>query len=470
MVVQSAYMLDLPRLSESPLTALSLLLSLISAAAVSLIGWRAESVAARLSWRRMLRVRLLLASGGTGTLLAVCFTSLEVREGLHSWLLPLGLLLLVLCSAALTAAASYAGLLEPRADEGELLDDEYPPFHSGMPGQYPDLNLLTSPDDRIRAVHSSAQRLLGYSRQDLMDRQMAAFVALDCREAYAFCRKLLKSGIPQQLHIQLLSKNGEEVLFYATLLPRIRRGRFHGVQLLGMSMSAEQQERELQVEADKLAALARMAAGIAHEIRNPLTVVKGLVQLNHHRVGMQFHYDLLIGEIVQIESIVEDFMMLTSSDPGVRERLNFGALVRAAVPESGGGRGWRFLNQCGDAVAWVHADAVRLRRALGRLMQELQEQVGHGAEPLLLLWRQDSDVCLRLSCPDHGWNVTASPAFRAGELYYDTTSSGTGLAYMIAYHILTDHGGTMQLSRSDEDGEAIEVRLRAEWTSKSVAL
>ncbi|GBF73353.1 hypothetical protein PA598K_01640 [Paenibacillus sp. 598K] len=470
MVVQSACMLDLSRLSESPLVALSLFLSLVSAAAVCLIGWRAESVADRLSWRRMLRVRLLLAISGTGTLLSVCFTSLEVRESVHAWLLPLSLLLLVLCSGALTAAASYAGLLEPRADEQELLDDEYPPFHSGMPEQYSDLNLFTSPDDRIRVVHSHAPCLLGYTRQDLLERPMAALVAPNCREAYESCRELLRSGIPQQLHMQLLSKDGETIRFYTTLLPRIRRGRFQGVHSLGMSMSAEQQERELRMEADKLAALARMAAGIAHEIRNPLTVVKGLVQYNRHRVGMQIHYDLLIGEILQIEAIIEDFMMLSSSEPGVRERLNFGELVCAAVPERGGGRGWRFLNRCVDAVAWVYADGVRLQRALGRLMQELQEHVASEVEPLLLLWRQDNDVCLRLSCPGHMWNVAASPAFRAGELYYDTTSSGTGLAYMIAYHILTDHGGSMQLCSSDEDGEAIEIRLRAEWTSRSVAL
>ncbi|WP_020616118.1 histidine kinase dimerization/phospho-acceptor domain-containing protein [Paenibacillus daejeonensis] len=469
MDIQAAIIQGPSTIKEMPLVVLTLLLSLVSAVAACYISVYTHRSAAGLSPLRLTRIRLLLTSGGLGTLLAMCAMIATLFRAHYGWLLPSALLMLIGCGVVLTAAAASAGMLQPRFGAGPVPGGGSSQYAEGGPDRYPGLLLLVAPDGRIEQVNSIAGQLLGYETQELMGQCVGRLLYADYRATYEAGMEQAGQGVPQQLDVYLYHKEGGVVRLFLTLLPTMRRGRLVGIYMLGKHVVAGNESCWPNGQDEKLAALGNLAAGIAHEIRNPLTVVKGLIQFNRHRVGMQFHYDLLMEEILQIEAIISDFLMLSSETPELRERIDFGQLVKEAVESADDSGTWQLIDQSKDNTAWIHADEIKLVRSLRRLLVELQDIVQAGGRPVLLLGRDNGYVCLTFLCEGSGWEITSSPAFREGELYYDTKTSGTGLAYMVAYHIFTDHGASMQVC-SSEAGEVIEIRMQAEWTPKSLAL
>jgi signal transduction histidine kinase len=224
---------------------------------------------------------------------------------------------------------------------------------------------------------------------------------------------------------------------------------------------------------EKLAALGMLAAGVAHEIRNPLTAIKAalFLQQKQFRPGTAEAADseLVQREILRLERIVNDFLRFARpgepkldtvpADLPLREiRLLFAAELAQADIQ---------LVLDPQTTAPVRADVAQIKQVLINLVKNAMESIGRGGTITLRsrrdrrsLAQRETDVVI-LEVADTGKGIPADVGKRLFDPFFSTKENGTGLGLSIAARIVEKHGGALQYQSRAHHGTVFGVVLPA---------
>lgn len=215
--------------------------------------------------------------------------------------------------------------------------------------------------------------------------------------------------------------------------------------------SQDQMGQELAMK-DRLAALGRVVAGVAHEVRNPLASIK-------------LRLDLAVGggtplppsveeavahatrEIARLDRLVADLLVVASPGIGPRQSTSLGSLVRARIDLLGPSTDSRgvFIQVEGDASAPVDVDA--LARAIDNLVRNAVEASAEGA--MVEIEVRQRDEVAAIAVRDHGAGLPAGRSHELFEPFFTTKPAGTGLGLAICRSIARVHGGDVTFTRVD---------------------
>ena len=231
------------------------------------------------------------------------------------------------------------------------------------------------------------------------------------------------------------------------------------------------ESRALIERQEKLASLGVLAAGVAHEIRNPLTAIKARLftqQKSLDKGSPAFDdSDLISKEITRLERIVRDFLHFASpnepewDDVSVRGLLD--EVRELLAPEMG--KKAIALDVENGADFTVRADAQQLKQVLINLVQNAAESIGERgrislrtrADRLPLEGRTQEVVILEVA--DTGNGIPAEVQKRLFDPFYTTKPTGTGLGLSIAMRILERHRGTLQFQTEPGRGTTFGLVL-----------
>lgn len=230
--------------------------------------------------------------------------------------------------------------------------------------------------------------------------------------------------------------------------------------------------RELAERHEKLASLGVLAAGVAHEIRNPLTAIKLRTYLLRENLqeGAPTDEDVTVieREINRLERIVSDFLVFAHPrDPQLAllsARDVFEEIAALLAPQLAGNA----IELCVESGAddmLLRADAHQLQQVLINLVRNAAESIGQKGR-VTLRTRQDrlplhgrlQDVVV-LEVEDTGTGIPADVQERLFDPFFTTKSAGTGLGLSIAMRILERHGGTLQFQTVPGRGTTFGVVL-----------
>jgi two-component system sporulation sensor kinase A len=233
------------------------------------------------------------------------------------------------------------------------------------------------------------------------------------------------------------------------------------VQVIIRDISERKKNEELLINSEKLYVAGQLAAGIAHEIRNPLTSLKGFLQLlSSGRASGKNYFDIMKSELTRIESIVSELLML--SKPQIYE-LSFGdarmivndtitLLAAQAIMNN-----VEIQTKYDESPLWLYGVENQIKQVFINVLKNAIEAMPFGGSIHIYCLREGNDVVTRIT--DQGPGIDEEQLSKMGQPFYTTKEKGTGLGLMVSYKIVDNHNGRIRAASEIGRGTTVDIVL-----------
>jgi signal transduction histidine kinase len=219
-------------------------------------------------------------------------------------------------------------------------------------------------------------------------------------------------------------------------------------------------------EAESLAVMGRLTAGLAHEVRNPLNAAKlQLDVLRRNAAGVreastrrkiERRTNLVQDELRRLSLLLDDFLNLARARRLDPVRCDAGALLTDVIelrrPEIES-QGIEFVDEIAESPCVLVAERDRLKQVVNNLITNAVEAVAESRQPRIRVFsRSNGEGRWEVAVIDNGPGITPEVAERAFESFVTTKEAGTGLGLAIVKRIVDLHGGQARLDTEPEGG------------------
>ena len=324
-----------------------------------------------------------------------------------------------------------------------------------------DIGLLTLDGaGRVTSVNGPAARLLGLSRdtEGALDQALAAWPSL----LTALAVGLQQPGVRWHDYADV-DVAGRPRVFRLSLVPSAA-GAFSDRILTIEDLTERVEMRRQLARMERMASLGRLSAGIAHEVRNPLTGISLLLDDLHDRLLSQPADQELIrralSEIERLEELVSGLLDFAASPLPRLEPANIGTVLRETLFLIGKPcerRGIHLVEDLAEDLPSFPLDAHKLKQAFLNLFNNALDAMPAGGRLDVAGSRLDRE--LRILIPDCGAGIPAETLPLIIEPFYTGKGSGTGLGLSITQNILADHGGRIRVTSTPGVGSEFTLFL-----------
>ncbi|AYA75716.1 PAS domain-containing sensor histidine kinase [Bacillus sp. Y1] len=275
--------------------------------------------------------------------------------------------------------------------------------------------------------------------------------------------KAASSGIKplKSIEYKLKRQDGTTMDFEVSSLKIIFEG-VEAVLSIGKDITEKnEQTDQLLQKSEKLALLGQMAAGIAHEIRNPLTSIRGFVQLFKGDQDQNVYYDIVLSELDRINGIVGEFLFLSKPTTTAMQERDVKKLINDVVPLiqtqtilSNIQIGMEYESN----LPYVYCDENQLKQVFLNILKNATEAMPNGGTIDLKVKKGKAKGVL-IQIADQGVGIPKERIPKLGEPFYTTKEKGTGLGLMTCYKIIENHKGQLQIESEVNKGTTVQIIL-----------
>ena len=337
--------------------------------------------------------------------------------------------------------------------------------------------IVTDSSGRITYLNDAACELFGLDGEDSIGKLLEERVrGLDWNA-------LTHSGGPVTRDLEIFYPSNRFINFY--IVPLMIESRFDrnenaaadgrryseqvGYAIIMRDITESRRTAEKTIESERLNALTLLAAGVAHELGNPLNSLNIHLQLmerqarklkGKERDELQHSIEICRGEINRLDSIVTQFLRAIRPSRPQLQPENINAIVEEAV---------RFFSaeiEARDIVVEteLRSDLPLLQLDRGQMKQAFYNVIKNSFEAMkrrgILRIRTDMDEShVRVSFIDTGGGMSAETLSHVFEPYYTTKERGTGLGLLIVRRIVREHGGELAIESTEGKGLTLTIRL-----------
>jgi two-component system, sporulation sensor kinase E len=326
--------------------------------------------------------------------------------------------------------------------------------------------IVTDREHRVMLYNKSAERLFPFSVDDIMER-----VLWDCmadRELATFFSANLRNQ-ERVSDREFILDGGPPRILSVSLLPLVKGGSVQG-NVVHIEDVTEKRSKEARLRrAESLASLTTLAAGVAHEIKNPLGSMGIHLQLIQKKVAgkecieakdIDQHLSVIGEEVDRLNRIVVDFLfavkpMDTRLEDGDVNRV-IGELLEFVRPELDQA-GVKIESRLSATLPLLRIDARYIKQALLNLIKNAVAAMPGGGLLKVETVRSGEDVLVRIS--DSGMGIPEEIMDKIFEPYFTTKPFGTGLGLTIVFKIVKEHFGDISVSSRVGEGTTVTLAL-----------
>ena len=308
-------------------------------------------------------------------------------------------------------------------------------------------------------INEQGKKLMGATSFDeIIGTSLFDYIA---PQDYKLLKESLDSRDSSDLEISLIRKDNDSKRAEVQLIPTVFKNR--DVSLIIIKDITEQRKTEDQLQvAEKLSVIGQMAAGIAHEIRNPLTAIKGFTQLlsEHPAEEAEDYAEIILDELARIESIVGDLLVLAKPQASNLSNVDLISLVNGVVnllnPQATLSDAFIKIKTDSPSI-YLDCEPDKIKQVLINLIQNSIEAMTKGGEILVVISKEIGQASIQVI--DQGSGIPEDRLTKLGEPFYSTKEKGTGLGLMICQKIIKNHGGKIDFSSIVHEGTTVTITL-----------
>jgi diguanylate cyclase (GGDEF)-like protein/PAS domain S-box-containing protein len=274
--------------------------------------------------------------------------------------------------------------------------------------------------------------------------------------------EMLQTKTPFQYEFSYKLDNGYILYFDTKWIPILDENNdIEQIIVASRDITEKKRTEEFIQRSEKLSVVGQLAAGVAHEIRNPLTAIKGFLQMAEQEKDELKYTDIMLSEINRIEDIIKEFLALSKQQVKKVSKVNSQTLLQNVITlfsTQAVLNNVEIIQEFDEDLPDIDCDQNQMKQVFFNILQNAVEAMTNSGVIRIQVAQLNEDY-VRFRFIDQGAGISLERLRKIGEPFYSTKEKGTGLGLMISHKIIQEHEGTIQIDSVVDQGTTVEVLL-----------
>jgi PAS domain S-box-containing protein len=326
-------------------------------------------------------------------------------------------------------------------------------------------------DFKITSFNLAAQRMYGYTAKEVLGREINLIAVPEGFQKMKEDFERIKSGEEVLTRdVQRQKKDGKAIDVSLSLSPiRDDQGLIIGIMGIHRDITERKQMEAEMKRLDGLNLIGQMAASIAHEIRNPMTTVRGFLQLlgsKPNLLNYKNYFMLMIEELDRANSIITEFLSLSRNTPIELNLQNLNTIFNKLLPmlQADALKNEHIIVVELEEIPNFELNEQEIRQVILNLVRNGFESMAAGGVITIKTYLENDQAVIAVS--DQGSGIPPEVLKNIGKPFLTTKDNGTGLGLAVSYNIVHRHGGTINIETGTE-GTTFVIKLPLKRTLES---
>ncbi|MDN3015231.1 PAS domain S-box protein [Paenibacillus sp. BSR1-1] len=327
-----------------------------------------------------------------------------------------------------------------------------------------DVIVLHQVDFSCQYISPSVKTVLGYELVELLGKNPEEFIHPDDMEAMLIQLKLIgPENTSMLVTYRCKKKDGNFIWLESTIKALIDpiTGKVKEIVTVSRDIQHRIETGERLRKSEKLAVVGQMAAAVAHEIRNPLTPIKGFMQLlNTEKEINPVYLGIVLDELQRLEVIISEFLTMAKPHAEKTSLVQINSLVGQVVQLLQTQALMKNLEvnfTSINSVPSIIGDPNSLKQVFMNVIQNALDALSEKG-------RIDVSICVDklaviIKIKDNGCGIPEERLLKLGEPFYSTKEKGTGLGLMTSFRIIESHHGKIKVESEEGRGTTVIIWL-----------
>lgn len=323
-----------------------------------------------------------------------------------------------------------------------------------------ELVIIWNSNCEIIFVSQSVKRLLGYTKDEFSTMKFNEIINYPHIKLVRDNVQHLTNTTTYQTNLQLIQKD-QSYSWFDSVFHKLsnKDNATHFVAFLE-SIDSQKELEEVIVKSEKMSVAGQLAAGVVHEIRNPLTSIKGFVQLMEAGMGgKQEYYDIMIEEIEKMEAMASELLYISRPTNQEMELESLSEMIEdCLILLSTQARQKNIvLDKDIKYNQLIYCNRSQIKQVLINLIKNAIEAIEDEGQVFVRVHKEGEFVAIDVV--DDGPGVPVELIEELDQPFFTTKKHGTGLGLMVSQQIIQEHGGELIIKRNIKRGSTFRFLI-----------